>query len=1074
MAEGMLPPAIQEFVADATAWTEGIDAMIEDNERLLESIAQVSAAAKDAGLSAATEDVSATAAGATEGVAGAEVAAGSAAGADAAAASTAGLATAQEDVTTTAREAAGADEELSDMERLAGEMAADAKAEMYMLNDAYWASVEAARASASAQALVKDAEAASGDAAVTSATKTDGAGEAAAAGSGKFKMLGLAMAAGAAISVKMAGTFQQSMTRLVTSAGETQKNIGLVSKGILALSVSTNTNTSQLASGMYLVESAGFHGARGLTVLKAAAEGAQAEGADLATVSNAVTSGLNAYGLGANKATALTDEMVTAVGRGKMTMQQLAASLSAVLPVASAAHLSFAQVGGGIATMTAQGMSAQWAAQNLRHTIVALQNPNNVQIQQMQQLGINSNALAKNLGKEGLTGTLNEIYTTIMKNMGPAGMVLLKSFNQSKLAAQSANEMIQAMPPSLQKLAHSYQEGKISSMGMRTALYALSGPQANLMKQFETVTNTANGFNNSLKSGNGDAQTFTAALSKIMGGSVGLQTSLMLTGQHTSVFDANVKAVADSAKHAGDNVNNWALIQKNFNFQMGAAEKSAKAMGISLGEALLPAATKVMKAFAAFGEWLTKHSAASKAFAIIIGTILAGALEHQLVKGLSASVHGFEDLYKAGKGAIGFFRAGEEGASKFGSILSKIGSVSSSTFSGIAKVASVTWSGITTAATATWSAVSAGAQAAWEAIDATFLTNPVTLIIIGIALLVVAFIELWKHCKAFRDFWKDAWRDIKQWAEDAYDFLIDDVFHPIERAVDDAVKLIKQYWYFLPAIFLGPIAIIVAIIYTFRKQIAEIFEDAWDDVKKATDDAWSLIKGVINRNIAAIKAILGWFARLGSLFKGWFMDAYHAIVSAWGDAESFIRSIPGRVISALSRLGSMLYNAGANAIHRLADGIRSAIGDVTSSISGIASKVAGFFGLSPAKEGPLSGGGAPEIRGQHFAAAFAEGIMSGSPAVAAAVRAMAGLPLAVPRVSGPVTSGLTAGTALGASALAQPAVNPAYGVGAQSQAMNLNLTMTWPTSSTLRRTDQRQTLRYNKRNPQGNGLTLQT
>jgi hypothetical protein len=59
------------------------------------------------------------------------------------------------------------------------------------------------------------------------------------------------------------------------------------------------------------------------------------------------------------------------------------------------------------------------------------------------------------------------------------------------------------------------------------------------------------------------------------------------------------------------------------------------------------------------------------------------------------------------------------------------------------------------------------------------------------------------------------------------------------------------------------------------------------------------------------------------------------------------------------------------------------IGSVGSAVAGIASKVAGFFGLSPAVEGPLSGGGAPEIRGRHFADALASGMLGGLPGVAA-------------------------------------------------------------------------------------------
>ena len=42
-----------------------------------------------------------------------------------------------------------------------------------------------------------------------------------------------------------------------------------------------------------------------------------------------------------------------------------------------------------------------------------------------------------------------------------------------------------------------------------------------------------------------------------------------------------------------------------------------------------------------------------------------------------------------------------------------------------------------------------------------FLMNPITLIIGGIGLLIGAFVWLWNHCEAFRNFWINIWNDIK-------------------------------------------------------------------------------------------------------------------------------------------------------------------------------------------------------------------------------------------------------------------------------------------------------------------------
>ena len=112
----------------------------------------------------------------------------------------------------------------------------------------------------------------SGDASEDAGEKADASGGMMAGAGGKMKMALLGVAVGAGLAVKSAADFQQQTVKLVTSAGESAKNLGMVQQGILAMSSATNTSTSQLASGMYMVESAGFHGAAGLTVLKAAAQ----------------------------------------------------------------------------------------------------------------------------------------------------------------------------------------------------------------------------------------------------------------------------------------------------------------------------------------------------------------------------------------------------------------------------------------------------------------------------------------------------------------------------------------------------------------------------------------------------------------------------------------------------------------------------------------------------------------------------------------------------------------------------------------------------------------------------------
>ncbi|MFF4403584.1 phage tail tape measure protein [Streptomyces sp. NPDC001404] len=520
-----------------------------------------------------------------------------------------------------------------------GEEAAAARAAADEEAAAAVRAAEAVTASSERQVAALDALKTAESEVATRSGEMAAAQDAAAAGSGvgTAALKGVAVAGAAAAvavgavgvhAVKTAADFQTGMTKLVTSAGESQSAIKDVSAGVLQLAVETGTSTKELSDGLYMVESAGYHGAAGLTVLKAAAQGARAEGASLQEVGNALTSAMNAYGFKAQDATKVTDMLVAAVGQGKMKMQDLASSLSAVLPIAAAAHISLQQVTGAIATMTAQGMSAQQATQDLSHIIQKLQSPTAESAKYMAQLGLDAQDLSGHLGDRGLTGTLDLVFKAVEQHMGPAGQVVVDAFNQSRAAAQDLQTMLKSMPPNLQQLGQAYLNGSVSVKQMTADMKNMSGPQANLMKQFVSLAGNANGFNSMLKSGNPAALQFSAALKKVFGDSTSLTTALLIGGDHMATFKGNVNAVADAANKAGKNVNGWAEIQNTFNFKLSQLKESAHTAMIAIGSGLLPAVSALAQAVIAvvrpIAEWMAAHQTLSAVILLTIGGL--GAL----------------------------------------------------------------------------------------------------------------------------------------------------------------------------------------------------------------------------------------------------------------------------------------------------------------------------------------------------------------------------------------------------------------------------------------------------------------
>ena len=240
---------------------------------------------------------------------------------------------------------------------------------------------------------------------------------------GKTGMLGMAavgagaiMVATGAIATKMAGDFQAGITSLATGAGESTSNLKMVSAGILQMAKDTGTSTKQLVDGMYMIESGGFHGAAGLKILKAAAEGAKVGNADLGVVADSVDTILKNFGEhGALSATQATNALITTVANGKTHLEDLAESLAFVLPAGAAAGLGLKDVLGAMATMTSVGVPAAESATYLRQMIIALEAPSAGARGELAKIGITTQELGAAM-KKGLPDALQLIQDQLAKH----------------------------------------------------------------------------------------------------------------------------------------------------------------------------------------------------------------------------------------------------------------------------------------------------------------------------------------------------------------------------------------------------------------------------------------------------------------------------------------------------------------------------------------------------------------------------------------------------------------------------------------------------------------------------------
>jgi TP901 family phage tail tape measure protein len=246
------------------------------------------------------------------------------------------------------------------------------------------------------------------------------AGKASGAAFSKGMIAGLvaipaALAAVALGSLKMASDFQASTTLLVTGAGESEKAIGGVRDGMLAMAGSVGTTPAELSKGMYLIESAGYHAATGLSVLHAAAEGAKVGAADLRVVADGLTTAMTDYHFPASQAADVTSKLIATVGAGKTTLGDLSGAMANVLPFAAALGIGFDNVLGAMATMTSRGIGAAQASTMLKFTIMSLSNETPKGVKALKSIGISTQHLTDDLKNKGLSGTLAEITDALGK-----------------------------------------------------------------------------------------------------------------------------------------------------------------------------------------------------------------------------------------------------------------------------------------------------------------------------------------------------------------------------------------------------------------------------------------------------------------------------------------------------------------------------------------------------------------------------------------------------------------------------------------------------------------------------------
>lgn len=226
-------------------------------------------------------------------------------------------------------------------------------------------------------------------------------------GRGMTMGLTLPIVAAGTASVKMALDFEASMSKIRTLVGASDKQMKQYQTAVLKMAKTVGQSPKELSEALYFVTSAGFKGASALRVLEASAKASAAGLGDTATVADAVTSAVNAYGEKTLSAAQSTDILLAAVREGKAEPEAFAGAIGKVIPAASQLGVSFDQVSAAMASMSLTGQSASEAAAALNQVMMNSLKPSKQGADELAKVDLSYQKIRQSLKTDGLLDTLD-------------------------------------------------------------------------------------------------------------------------------------------------------------------------------------------------------------------------------------------------------------------------------------------------------------------------------------------------------------------------------------------------------------------------------------------------------------------------------------------------------------------------------------------------------------------------------------------------------------------------------------------------------------------------------------------
>lgn len=467
-------------------------------------------------------------------------------------------------------------------------------------------------------------------------------------------LLPLSLAAVGVESIKMASTFQRSMTQINTQAGVSKDQLASLGNGVLNLAGKVGFSPDSLSEALFHVESSfastGITGQKALDILKVAAEGAAVGHANLVDVQNALDAAIASGIPGVQNYSQAMGALNAIVGSGDMQMQDLANALgTGVLAVVKGYGITLNDVGAALATFGDNNIRGAVAATDLRMAVQSLSVQGPGAKKWLTDFGMTAHTLADDMRTKGLSGALNDLMDHMRKagiTADQQGQVITEMFGKK------AGAGLAVLLGQLDRFNSKYPELTKGASGFaaawQTAQHTLSQQFADIRAGFDSVMIRLGSFLIPQVSkfitlletkGSPVAHAFGQALSGIAGGFTGNTRKAPTEHYQNAALNADAAPTATPLtgwQKAGQILKQVAGDFKTFAGDVGTAlgniSKAAGPVLTVFGGALLVAlrtvgailANVVGPALVAVTGFLAQHQGTVKFFAeVVLGALVA-------------------------------------------------------------------------------------------------------------------------------------------------------------------------------------------------------------------------------------------------------------------------------------------------------------------------------------------------------------------------------------------------------------------------------------------------------------------